>query len=357
VHASLRPNWAIFAGFLLLAAAVAFPIWYFWPLLHETPPGRPGPGWTPAVRLLAGTGGDGHRDGDAFEAAFSDPFAVAVGPDGAVYVADAGEANAIRRITPEGNVSTIAGGTEGFADGVGAAARFNTPSGLAVDAKGVVYVADTANHAIRRVDPSGRVTTVAGNGVPGWQDGPGASARFNGPIGIALDARGRLLVSDTYNDRVRVISPTGDVTTLAGEGVPGLVDGPALAARFDTPTGLGVAPDGSIVVADTGNELVRRIASDGLVSTVQSIDVTGSAEGVVRPIGIAAMAERRLAVTDRRGRIVEMTPMGVTRTLAGSASGYMNGDNAAAEVPVRYLTKPGIAQDLAQPLLVGKRSD
>ena len=72
--ASLRPNWAIFAGFLLLAAAVAFPIWYFWPLLHETPPGRPGPGWTPAVRLLAGTGGDGHRDGDAFEAAFSDPF-------------------------------------------------------------------------------------------------------------------------------------------------------------------------------------------------------------------------------------------------------------------------------------------
>jgi len=339
VHASLRPNWAIFAGFLLLAAAVAFPIWYFWPLLHETPPGRPGPGWTPAVRLLAGTGGDGHRDGDAFEAAFSDPFAVAVGPDGAVYVADAGEANAIRRITPEGNVSTIAGGTEGFADGVGAAARFNTPSGLAVDAKGVVYVADTANHAIRRVDPSGRVTTVAGNGVPGWQDGPGASARFNGPIGIALDARGRLLVSDTYNDRVRVISPTGDVTTLAGEGVPGLVDGPALAARFDTPTGLAVAPDGSIDVADTGNELIRRIAPDGLVSTVQSIDVTGSAEGVVRPIGIAAMAERRLAVTDRRGRIVEMTPMGVTRTLAGSASGYMNGDNATA----RFRAPTGLA--------------
>jgi len=174
-------------------------------------------------------------------------------------IADAGEANAIRRITPEGNVSTIAGGTEGFADGVDAAARFNTPSGLAVDAKGVVYVADTANHAIRRVDPSGRVTTVAGNGVPGWQDGPGASARFNGPIGIALDARGRLLVSDTYNDRVRVISPTGDVTTLAGEGVPGLVDGPALAARFDTPTGLGVAPDGSIVVADTGSGIPKEI--------------------------------------------------------------------------------------------------
>ena len=327
-------------GVLTLAALLtAFPVWYFWPLLHESPVERPGPDWIPTVRLFAGTGGEGRRDGDAFEAAFSDPFGVAVGPDGALYVADAGDANAIRRITPEGNVSTIAGGTEGFADGVGAAARFDTPSGLVVDAKGILYVADTANHAIRRVDPTGRVTTVAGNGVPGWQDGPGASARFNGPIGIALDARGRLLVSDTYNDRVRVISPTGDVATLAGEGVPGLADGPALAARFDTPTGLAVAPDGSILVADTGNELIRRIGPDGLVSTVQSIDVTGSAEGVVRPIGIAVMAEGRLAVTDRRGRIVEMTPMGVTRTLAGSASGYMGGDNATA----RFRAPTGLA--------------
>ena len=133
MHASLRPNWAIFAGFLLLAAAVAFPIWYFWPLLHELPPGQPGPGWTPAVRLLAGTGADGRRDGYAFQATFSDPFALALGPAGVVYVADAGDANAIRRLDPNGDVTTVAGGVEGFADGVGAGARFNTPSGLFVE--------------------------------------------------------------------------------------------------------------------------------------------------------------------------------------------------------------------------------
>ena len=330
----------IVLGALALAALLtAFPVWYFWPLLHETPPGRPGPGWAPVVHLVAGTGAEGHVEGDAFEAAFSDPFAIAVGPDGSIYVADAGDSNAVRRIDPQGDVTTLAGGTEGFADGTGAGARFNTPSGVAVDDTGVVYVADTGNHAIRRIDRGGHVTTVAGDGVPGWRDGPGRSARFNGPIGVALDRHGRLLVSDTYNDRVRVVSPTGEVTTLAGEGVPGLVDGPALAARFDTPTGLAVAPDGAILVADTGNELIRRIGPDGLVSTVQSIDVTGSAEGIVRPIGIAVMAEGRLAVTDRRGRIVEMTPMGVTRTLAGSAFGYVDGDNATA----RFRAPTGVA--------------
>jgi sugar lactone lactonase YvrE len=339
VPSSPRLSWLVLGGLVTTVALAALPVWYFWPLLHESAPARPGPDWTPTVRLVAGTGAEGRRDGDAFEALFSDPFGVAVGPDGTVYVADAGEANAIRRITPEGNVSTIAGGTEGFADGVGATARFNTPSGLVVDAGGIVYIADTANHAIRRVDPTGRVTTVAGNGVAGWQDGPGGTARFNGPIGIALDARGRLLVSDTYNDRVRVISPTGEVTTLAGEGVPGLVDGPALAARFDTPTGLAVAADGAIFVADTGNELVRRLAPDGLVSTVQAIDVSGSVEGVVRPIGVAVSPAGLLYVTDRRGRIVEMTPMGVIRTLAGSASGFADGDNAA----VRFRAPTGLA--------------
>ena len=341
--ASLRPNWAIFGGFLLLAATtVAFPIWYFWPLLHESPPAPPGPGWAPAVRLLAGTGIDGHRDGDAFEASFSDPFGVAVGPDGSIYVADAGDTNAIRRIGAQGDVTTLAGGTEGFADGSGAGARFNTPSGVAVDDTGVVYVADTGNHAIRRVDPAGRVTTVAGDGVAGWRDGPGRLARFNGPIGVALDRHGRLIVSDTYNDRLRAISAAGDVTTLAGEGVPGLADGPALAARFDTPTGLAVAADGAIFVADTGNELVRRLAPDGLVSTVQAIDVSGSVEGVVRPIGLAVSPDGPLYVTDRRGRIVEMTPMGVIRTLAGSVPGFTDGAGATAllRAPTGLATRP-----------------
>jgi DNA-binding beta-propeller fold protein YncE len=326
--------------FLTLAACAAAATWYFWPLLHEVPAARPGPGWTPSARLIAGTGIEGQRDGDAFAAAFSDPFAVAFAPDGSLYVADAGDSNAIRRITPAGDVGTVAGGVEGFADGLGHEARFNTPSGLVVDRAGVVYVADTGNNAIRRIDPSGRVTTVAGDGIAGYRDGPGSIARFDGPIGIAIDVHGRLLVSDTYNDRVRAISLAREVTTLAGEGVPGLADGPTLAARFDTPTGLAVANDGAIFVADTGNELIRRIGPDGLVSTVQAIDVSGNAEGLVRPIGLAVSpSDGRLFVTDRRGRIVEMTPMGVIRTLAGSTSGYADGDNAS----VRFRAPTGLA--------------
>jgi hypothetical protein len=284
VPASHRLKRLIFGGVLLLAAVSALPVWYFWPLLRDTPPDRPGPGWTPAVRLLAGTGADGHHDGDAFRATFSDPFAVALGPDGVVYVADAGDDNAIRRLGPNGEVTTVAGGVEGFADGVGATARFNTPSGLALDASGVLYVADTGNHAIRRVDRSGRVTTVAGDGVAGWRDGAGGSARFNGPIGLSFDAEGRLLVADTYNDRIRAITKSGEVITVAGEGVPGLADGPALAARFDTPTGLAVGPDHAVYVADTGNELIRRISPDGTVTTVQAIDFSGNAEGLVRRV-------------------------------------------------------------------------
>ena len=321
------PSIAVAGGlFLLLLASGAGSAWYFWPLLHESRPERPGAGWTPAVRPIA--------------AGLSDPFAVAIGPDGSVYVADAGDTNAIRRVSPDGDITTIAGGTEGFADGTGVEARFNTPSGVAVDGTGVVYVADTGNHAVRRIDAAGHVTTIAGDGTAGWLDGTGRSARFNGPIGVALDPHGRLLVSYTYHDRIRAISPAGEVTTVAGEGVPGLADGPALAARFDTPTGLAVAPDGAVFVADTGNELIRRIGPDGMVSTVQAIDVSGNAEGLVRPIGLAVSpTDGRLFVTDRRGRIVEMTPMGLIRTLAGSTFGYADGDNAGA----RFRAPTGLA--------------
>ena len=168
---------------------------------------------------------------------------------------------------------------------------------------------------------------------------PAGSARFNGPVGLTFDPEGRLLVADTYNDRIRAITKSGEVITVAGEGVPGLADGPALAARFDTPTGLAVGPDQALYVADTGNELIRRISPDGTVTTVQAIDVSGNAEGLVRPVGLAASPEGRLYVTDRRGRIVEMTPMGVIRTLAGSVSGFADGDSTTA----RFRSPTGLA--------------
>jgi hypothetical protein len=182
--------------------------------------------WKPHVAPLAGDGQVGWRDGVAAQAQFVDPYGVALDPQGTLYVSDGGDNNRIRALRPNGAVVTLAGGVEGFLDGQGAAARFNTPSGLALDATGNLYVADTGNHAIRKVTPDGVVTTLAGTGTPGYRDGPGAHAQFDGPMGVAVDAAGRVIVADAYNDRIRAIAPDGRVTTLAGRAFPGAADGP-----------------------------------------------------------------------------------------------------------------------------------
>ena len=197
-------------------------------------------GWAARVAVLAGNGRSAVRDGDAFAASFSDPFGIAASADGTIYVADAGDAQRVRRISPDGSVSTVAGGGLGYADGRGTAARFSTPSGIALTRDGVLYVADTGNNAIRRITPDGTVSTAAGGVTPGYADGPAADARFNGPVGVAVDAAGRVIVADTYNDRIRVVQRGGTVATIAGSVGPGYVDGPASAARFDTPCGVAV---------------------------------------------------------------------------------------------------------------------
>ncbi len=275
--------------------------------------------WTASAVVLAGDGTAGWRDGPAATARFSDPFGVAVAPDGAIVIADGGEVHRIRVLTPDGFVFTLAGGTRGFMDGRGGAARFDTPSGVAVDATGAIFVADTANNAIRRVSPEGDVTTVAGTGEPGFADGPSDEARFNGPIGIALDRSGRILVADTYNDRIRVIEADGMVTTLAGGGEPGWVDGTANEARFDTPSGIAVAPDGRVIVADTGNGALRQVDAAGHETT--SLDIALLA----RPAAIAIGPDGEIYATDDRGWIQAVNAQGVERTLAGGGSGFRDG--------------------------------
>jgi len=209
------------AAILLLLLAGAAAAWW-WTRPHLQPLEA---GWTARVVVIAGNGQKGWRDGHPARARFVDPFGVAVTADGTIYVADGGDSPRIRRIAPDGHVSTLAGGERGFTDGTGPAARFDTPSALTLDPAGMLYVADTGNNAIRRIAPDGRVTTVAGNGLPGFGDGPAFDARFNGPIGVAADPHGRVLVADTYNDRIRVIDPDGMVRTLAGSGEPGSLDG------------------------------------------------------------------------------------------------------------------------------------
>lgn len=314
----------------LFAAIIVVAGWWFFPRPAPLPPD-----WTASVVVLAGDGQPGARDGAAASARFSDPYGVAAADDGTLFVADGGDSPRIRVITPAGTVFTLAGDARGFRDGPGDAARFDTPSGIALDGTGSLVVADTANNAIRRVSPAGEVTTVAGDGTPGLDDGPARAARFNGPLGVAVDRHdGRILVADAYNDRIRVIHPDGVVTTLAGT-VRGFADGPGAEARFDTPGGVAVAADGTVLVADTGNGAVRIVDAHGTVMTPDH------APGLVNPFGIAVSRQGEVYVADDRGRIVAFglaPPTGEAdapgfegRTVAGSRSGFRDGIGGDAE--------------------------
>jgi len=184
-----------------------------------------------------------------------------------VYVADAGN-DSIRKITSEGEVSTLAGdGKYGFRDGVGKEARFKCPSDVVVDAKGNLYVADTDNHRIRKITPEGVVSTLAG-GTRGFSDGTGTEAWFNSPSGVAVDNSGNVYVADSVNNRVRKITPDGVVSTLAGNGTRGFRDGVGTEAWFHSPHGLAVDSSNNVYVADTGNHRIRKITPEGEISTL-----------------------------------------------------------------------------------------
>jgi hypothetical protein len=191
-----------------------------------------------------------------------------------LYVADTGN-HTIRRFgfgySPEACpvvyiVSTLAGvaGSPGWQDGVGASARFNTPRGLATAGDGSLYVTDSGNHTIRRITPQGMVTTVAGEaGVPGSNDGPALQAHLNTPSGIDVNARGEVFIADTGNHVIRMLTRDGMLVTIAGTpGVAGFADGDAEQAMFSGPVGLRIAPDGTILIADTSNNAIRQFTAE-----------------------------------------------------------------------------------------------
>lgn len=209
-------------------------------------------------------------DATGTNAAFSGPQGVAVDSSGNIYVADAGN-NVIRKITAGGVVTTIAGGgsaggrAQGFADGTGTNAKFTFPSQVALDGAGNLYIADRANHAIRRLVLSNNVvTTLAGGGsgttgVLGFTDGQGTTARFNSPYGLAVDSTGNnIFVADTSNHAIRKVTAAGAVSTVAG-GSSGLADGAATAATFWFPRGVAVDSVGNVFVADYQNNVIRKI--------------------------------------------------------------------------------------------------
>lgn len=209
-----------------------------------------------AVTTFAGSS-QGNTDGTGTGAQFTFPYDIAVDSSGTAYVTDK-SSNRIRKISPTGTVTTLAGGaTEGYLDATGSAAQFSDPAGIALDANGNLYVADCNNHRIRKVSQAGVVTTFAGS-TQGYADGTGSAAQFSSPCDVEVDANGNVFVVDVGNQRIRVISPTGVVTTLAGSTL-GNADGPGTTAQFNNPNGLVVAPNNVVYVADTDNHRIRKI--------------------------------------------------------------------------------------------------
>ena len=268
--------------------------------------------WTAQIEPLAGDGISGSREGAAAQARFADPWGLLRLEDGTVLVADAGDNSRLRALRPDGRVEAFAGGAEGFADGPALQARFSTPSALARGVDGAIYVADTGNHAIRRIDRDGQVTTLAG-GQQGFADGVGRQARFDAPMGVAVDAHGRVYVADTWNDRIRVIERDGRVRTLAGGPAPGHADSVGAAARFDTPVALAWDNQGRLLVADFQNNAVRRVTLQGSVDTV-----VPAGEVLNGPLSLAVTHDDVLYVGDHGGRIVQVSPGGHQVVLVGN---------------------------------------
>jgi hypothetical protein len=301
-----------------------------------------------------GAGQYGSVDGTGSAARFFQPRGVAADGSGNVYVADTTN-NTIRKVTPDGVVTTPAGttGRLGSADGMGSAAKFNYPKGVAVDGSGSAYVADTYNNTIRKISPAGAVTTLAGSaGLPGGVDGTGSAARFNNPNGVAVDGSGNAYLADTGNQTVRKVTPTGVVTTLAGSaGLSGSADGTASTARFYSPRGVAVDGSDNVYVADSYNQTIRKISPAGVVTTLAgsallagSADGTGTAARFYYPLGVAVDGVGNVYVADTSNQTVrKVTPTGAVSTLAGSAGlpGSADGTGPAA----RFYFPQGVAVD------------
>ncbi|MDP6399882.1 MAG: NHL repeat-containing protein, partial [Candidatus Marinimicrobia bacterium] len=287
------------------------------------------------VSTLAGNGSNGSVDGTGTGATFNNPQGTAVDASGNIYVADRNN-NRIRKITIAGVVTTLAGSSYGFLDGTGTTAKFRYPTDVAVDAGGNIYVADSYNHRIRKITPDGVVTTLAGSGYTGSTDTTGILARFNYPSGVAADDNGNVYVADKNNSRIRKISSAGVVTTLAGSSY-GYYDGTGTDAKFRYPMDVAVDGSGTVFVADQNNHLIRKILADGTVTTLAGSGSSGNTNGTgteasfYSPGGLDVDDNGIVYVADvNNHRIRKISVSGVVTTIAGNTPGFADGTGTQA---------------------------
>jgi sugar lactone lactonase YvrE len=317
----------------------------------------------------AGFGGDG---GPAASSLIRGPLAVAVDTLGNLFFADTFNAR-IRKVTADGAISTVAGNGSVIVNGDGqqaTSASLNTPHGIAVDAAGNLFIADYFDHRVRKVSANGIISTVVGTGVSGYSGdgGPATSAKLNMPDGIAVDMAGNLFIADSYNCRIRKVTADGTISTVAGTGISGYSGdgGPAASANLGQPAGVAVDAAGDLFIADTYNNRIRKVSPDGLITTVAGTGPSGytgvsnySGDGgpatsarLTLPSGVAVDSTGSLFIADRLNHAVrKVTRDGIISTVAGTGTAGFSGDGGLAAA-AKLSSPTGVAVDLSGNLFI-----
>ncbi|MGW5118232.1 NHL domain-containing protein [Streptomyces noursei] len=338
---------------------------------HEATTG--GEDSAPPISTVAGTGVSGFAgdNGPAASAQLNNPYGVVVDSTGALYVSEYNN-HRVRKITTDGKISTVAGtDTKGFGGDCGpaASAQLNRPRGVAVDSAGTVYIADSDNHRVRKITADGKVCTVAGTGTKGFSGdgGPATAAQLDGPYGVAVDSTGTLYVAEHNNRRVRKITTDGLISTVAGTGTKGSDGdgGPAVSAQLTNPRGVAVGRAGELYIADAGSHRVRRVAADGIISTVAGTGTKGfsgdggpaTAAQLDGPFEVALDSIGTLYIADfGNHRVRQVTSDGKISTVAGTGTGGSDGDGGPAASA--QLNKPiGLAVDRANTLYIADHAN
>jgi streptogramin lyase len=243
-------------------------------------------------------------------ASFNSPTGIAADAQGNLFIADFLN-SCIRKISLTGAVTTFAGNVvAGFSDGTGTIASFSKPMGIAIDNTGNIFIADTYNHSIRKITPAAVVTTIAGTGSAGFANGTGTAASFSRPAGLTIDAAGNIYVADRDNHSIRKITPAGVVTTFAGTGSAGNSNGTLSTATFNSPKAITIDREGNFYIADAGNHTIRKITPEGVVSTLAGAGSAGFSDGLSGtvyfndPSGVVADTKGNLYVTDTGNHLI-----------------------------------------------------